>query len=78
MMPLDALIHAGFSMTEALSRCRPNGGESPFVRRRSRSAWKGRKKVRADAIGCRLFGGWDAKLEISEYFQLTHSKARRC
>ena len=28
----------------------------PFVGRRSRSAWKGRKKARADAIGCRLFG----------------------
>jgi len=30
------------------------------------SGWKGRKKVQADAIGCRLFGSLDAKMEIPE------------
>jgi len=30
------------------------------------SGWKGRKKARADAIGCRLFGVEDAKMEIPE------------
>jgi len=28
MMPLDALLHAGFSMTDALWNCRPSGRET--------------------------------------------------
>ncbi len=28
MMPLDTLLHAGFSMTDALWKCRPSGRET--------------------------------------------------
>jgi hypothetical protein len=41
-----------FSSTTALSRS-------------ARRAWNWRKKVRAAAIGYRLFAGWDAEREIS-------------